>query len=86
MTFSIHIDDSTAEALARAAQATGRTRNALIRQAIREWLAGRERKEWPGVVRQFKGVATAAPFESNRRELLEPAGDPLARSSRSRRH
>jgi len=85
MTFSIHIDEATADALRRAAQATGRTRNALIRQAIGDWLANRERNEWPAVVRRFKGVKNAAPFESYRHELLEPAGDPLARSRRSRR-
>lgn len=84
MTFSIHIDEPTAAALARAARAAGRTRNALIRLAIREWLANRERAQWPAAVREFKGVKGVVPFERDREGLLPPAADPLARHRRPR--
>jgi predicted DNA-binding protein len=85
MTFSIHIDEPTAEALARAARAAGRTRNALIRQAIQEWLTRRERQDWPAIVREFKGDRRVTPFETSRRALREPPADPLASTARSRR-
>jgi hypothetical protein len=85
MTFSIHIDEPTAVALAQAARATGRTRNALIRQAIGEWLASRERTDWPAIVREFKGVRGAVPFERDRHALVAPPADPLAPRARSPR-
>jgi predicted transcriptional regulator len=85
MTFSVHIDEPTAAALARAVRASGRTRNALIRQAIREWLASRERTGWPAVVREFKGVKDAVRFERDRDTLLPPPADPLAPRPRSRK-
>jgi predicted transcriptional regulator len=82
MTFSIHLDQPTAEALARVVRETGRTRNALIREAVRHWLATTERSEWPPVVRHFKGDANAVRFEEHRQGLREPQ-DPFATSNRS---
>lgn len=72
MTFSIHLDQPTAEALAQAVQETGRTRNALIREAVHQWLASKEHAEWPDVVRHFKGAPGAARFEEYRVGLREP--------------
>ncbi|HEY3380773.1 MAG TPA: ribbon-helix-helix protein, CopG family [Vicinamibacterales bacterium] len=84
MTFSIHIDQPTAEALARAARTSGRTRNALIREAIRTWLATAERAEWPTIVRRFTGEPRAARFEDLRTDLVEPR-DPFEVLPRRRR-
>jgi predicted transcriptional regulator len=81
MTFSIHIDEPTAEALARAVRESGKTRNRLIRDAIRQWLASAERREWPAAVRDFRGEGRVARFEDHRADLREPL-DPFAASAR----
>jgi predicted transcriptional regulator len=72
MTFSIHLDQPTAEALAHAVHETGLTRNALIREAVRQWLARTQHAEWPDVVRRFKGHANAERFEASRADLRDP--------------
>jgi Arc/MetJ-type ribon-helix-helix transcriptional regulator len=84
MTFSIHLDEPTAEALARAVQETGRTRNALIREAVRQWLASADHAEWPDVVRHFKGDPKAVRFEEYRAGLCEPQ-DPFETPAPRRR-
>lgn len=47
MNFSIHIDDETADRLAAAVERTGLTRNRIIGEAVREWLARNEEPTWP---------------------------------------
>ncbi|BAC88786.1 ribbon-helix-helix domain-containing protein [Gloeobacter violaceus] len=76
--FNIYVDDQTGEQLKRVAGQTGLTRNALIRQALREWLATRDQPRWPDIVMEFKGVEDLPTFESYRDELLPPRQDPLA--------
>jgi Arc/MetJ-type ribon-helix-helix transcriptional regulator len=72
MAFSIHLDQPTAEALAHAVHETGRSRNALIREAVRQWLARAAHTEWPNVVRHFKGDPKAVRFEDYRVGLCDP--------------
>jgi hypothetical protein len=60
---------------------TGRTRNALIREAVRHWLATTEHSEWPPAVRDFKGYASAVRFEEHRQGLSDPQ-DPFGASTR----
>ena len=47
MNFSIHIDDETAGRLSAAVERTGLTRNRIIGEAVREWLARNEEPTWP---------------------------------------
>jgi len=77
MTFSVHIDQETADTLARLAKKTGRKRNALIREAIRSWVERERRSEWPEAVLQFRGVPSITTFESYRHELKPPRERPL---------
>lgn len=72
MNFSLHLSDDLVRRLNAAAQATGRSRNALIRQAIEAWLAQQEHRCWPAEVLTFQGVPEAVPFEQARTELLPP--------------
>jgi metal-responsive CopG/Arc/MetJ family transcriptional regulator len=72
MNFSLHLSDDLVHRLNAMAQATGKSRNALIREAIEEWLARRERCEWPEEVLSFQGVLKMVPFERARAELLPP--------------
>ena len=81
MTFSIYLDDKLAERLNRVAIESGKARNALIREALEEWLARSRAKKWPEVVLAFKGVRGAPRFEEARK-TLKPPRDPFSKISR----
>jgi len=66
MTFSIHLEDALAERLNRTAKESGKARNALIREALREWLDRRRPREWPPEVMDFQGIPGIARFERGR--------------------
>ena len=72
MNFSVHLKESLVEELDRQATETGKTRNALIREAVSEWLERRRRTEWPSEIRNFKGVKLIKRFEEGRKDLKEP--------------
>ena len=56
----------------------GISRNAIIREAIKEWLTSHETKQWPASIMNFKGLENVPSFETNRTELLPPSEDPFA--------
>lgn len=78
MHFNVYIDDQTGQQLNAAAQQQGQTRNALIRAAVRDWLARQNQPKWPEEVLDFQGMADMPPFEGGREQLKPPAADPLA--------
>ncbi|HYA34768.1 MAG TPA: ribbon-helix-helix domain-containing protein [Candidatus Binataceae bacterium] len=72
MNFSVHLDQDTVERLNQTAKESGKTRNALIREAVAQWLALRQSSEWPPEVAKFKGVGRFRRFEAHRKELKPP--------------
>ena len=78
MNFNIYLDEQTGKRLTRVAAKSRKSRNALIRDAIRGWLAVEGKPAWPGIVLEFQGVKGLQPFESHRKRLRVPAKDPLA--------
>jgi metal-responsive CopG/Arc/MetJ family transcriptional regulator len=76
MNFSIHLRDELVERLAQAAKESGKTRNALIGEAIGEWLDRRRTSKWPQSVMNFRGIRGIARFEESRKEL-KPPGTPF---------
>lgn len=78
MHFNVYIDDQTGQQLNDAAQQQGQTRNALIRSAVRDWLARQNQPKWPEEVLDFQGMADMPPFEAGREQLEPPVADPLA--------
>jgi predicted transcriptional regulator len=78
MNFNIYLDDETGEQLNRVAEQAGETRNALIRQAVSEWLKRHGKPNWPDEVLAFKGMADMPLFEASRDKLKPPTADPLA--------
>jgi predicted transcriptional regulator len=78
MHFNIYLDDATGQQLNAIAQQAGESRNALIRQAVGEWLAKHAEPQWPDAVRNFQGMADMPPFERSRDQLKPPVDDPLA--------
>lgn len=70
MNFSVHFDLATQERLAAAVERSGLTRNRIIVQAVREWLARNEEPGWPDSLREH--------FRNPAPELLEVSVDLLA--------
>jgi predicted transcriptional regulator len=75
--FNVYIDKHIGEQLEQLAKDRGTTRNALIREALARFLERRAQREWPKVVREFKGLKDAPRFENGRDALRPPAADPL---------
>jgi hypothetical protein len=78
MNFNIYLDDETGQQLGQVAEQAGETRNALIRQAVSEWLDRQGRPQWPTEVLGFKGMTNVPLFEAGRDRLTPPGDDPLA--------
>ena len=78
MNFNVYLDDETGEQLSHVAEQAGETRNALIRQAVSEWLNRHGKQQWPDEVLAFKGMADMPLFEASRDRLRPPPTDPLA--------
>jgi len=72
MTLSIHLEDALAERLNRTAEESGKARNALIREAIREWLDRRRPRQRPPGIVDFRGIPEIARFERGRKGLKAP--------------
>jgi hypothetical protein len=72
MNFSVHLSDDLIERLNQAATERGKARNALIREAVAEWLGRRHPGKWPAQVMNFRGVRGLRRFEDNRKELKPP--------------
>ena len=78
MHFNVYFDDQTGKQLTDVAKQSGQTRNALIRSAVQDWLARRNKSQWPDVVMDFTGLDDMPPFEAGRDQLKPPPADPLA--------
>ena len=78
MNFNIYLDDETGQQLNKVAKKAGESRNALVRQAVSEWLNRHGRPQWPDEVLSFKGMADMPLFEASRDKLTAPPVDPLA--------
>ncbi len=50
MNFSVHFDSDTLRRLGAAVERTGLTRNRIIGEAVREWLARNEEPTWPAAL------------------------------------
>ena len=75
MNINIYIENDLGQQLQEMSATLGRTRNALIREAISEWLEGHKTHEWPSCIQNFKGMEDAPRFESYRSELKKQKGD-----------
>ncbi len=79
MNFSVHLEDELVQALNVLAERESRSRNALIREAVRNLVERRRSRAWPEQVRRLAGAAPKLqPFESHRNELVPASEDPFA--------
>lgn len=77
MNFNVYIDEQTGERLERLAQSRGKSRNALIREALAQLLDRGAKAGWPPEVLGFGGLPGSRPFEAGRRRLRPARKDPL---------
>ncbi|MFX8320161.1 ribbon-helix-helix domain-containing protein, partial [Acinetobacter baumannii] len=74
---NLYLEDALASELKHSTERTGKPRNAIIREAIKEWIANHQTKFWPKSVLNFKGCPEMPAFESYRKELIFTDEDPL---------
>ena len=78
MNFNIYIEDQLGEQLKKAVEFTGKSKNAIIREALSEWFQHHPMTKWPETILQYQGTEDFQPFESHRGELQAPMDDPLS--------
>jgi len=78
MNFNIYIEDQLGEHLLKAVEVTGKSKNALIREALNEWFIHHPVIKWPDEILQHDGIEDFTPFESLRDELRESKEDPFS--------
>lgn len=77
MHFNIYVDDNVGIKLNKLAKTSGKTRNALIREAIEEWINNQVNPQWPDQILSFNGIENFPSFESYRKDVNEPKEDPF---------
>lgn len=55
MNINIYLEDYLARQLSTSAEKLHRKRNAIIREAIKEWLQKHTKKKWSKTILEFKG-------------------------------
>ncbi|TAK73285.1 MAG: CopG family transcriptional regulator [Gammaproteobacteria bacterium] len=78
MNINIYLENSLAKQLKDHTKLAGKPRNAIIREAIKEWIEHHQIKQWPKSVLNYKGCSGIPSFESSRKDLLPPNEDPFA--------
>jgi predicted transcriptional regulator len=66
MNFSVHLDDALAHQLALLVKRTKKNRNALINEAVRHFVALKQRAEWPQELLEAEAPEAVEPFEKHR--------------------
>lgn len=77
MNINVYLEDSLAKSLNQSAKQLGSSRNAIIREAIKEWIVHHEIRKWPATILKFQGISHSPRFESYRNDLLPPEENPL---------
>ncbi len=77
MNINIYLENSLAKELKECTRIAGKSRNMIIREAIKEWIKNHQTKQWPKSILNYKGHPNMEPFESARKDLLPPQEDPF---------
>jgi len=77
MNINIYLEEELGRRITQQAEVLGKSRNAIVREALKEWLAHHKSQRWPASIRKFTGDAEFPEFESHRQELNQPEDDPL---------
>lgn len=66
MNFSVHLDEALAKELALLVKRSKKNRNALINEALRQFVAQKRRSEWPRELLEAEPPPGVEPFEKHR--------------------
>lgn len=77
MNIHVYLEDALGQQVNYLAKTTGKSRNSIIREAVKEWLVCHEEKVWPSSILNYAGISDFPEFEKTRAELLPPTEDPL---------
>ncbi len=77
MNINIYLEDSLAKSLNSHVKETGQSRNAIIREAVKDYIISHQVTKWPDSVLKYKGTKNIESFESHRDELTPPKEDPF---------
>jgi Arc/MetJ-type ribon-helix-helix transcriptional regulator len=78
MNINIYLQEQLLERIDRLAKETGRSRSALIREALEAWLSRRSASAWPAVLREWRGDPAFPPFDEGRDDRSQRPEDPFA--------
>lgn len=77
MNINIYLEDTLADSLNYYVKETGQSRNAIIREAVKEYILSHQETKWPDSILKYKGTKGVESFESHRDEMLPPKEDPF---------
>ncbi len=71
MNFNIYLEDELERELQNIVRLTGKSRNALIKEAIQRLISEHQKSQWSQKILDFQGLEYGIDFESYRNELLD---------------
>jgi len=77
MNVNIYLEDELGKTLNELSEELGMKRNAIIREALHEWVQNHRIAKWPRSVLEFQGVKDFPAFEADRKKLKKPKTDPF---------
>jgi len=72
MNINIYLEDELGQNLGNFVQKSGKTRNSIIREAIKDYIARQSSSQWSEKILGFEGIGEGIEFESYRDDLLSP--------------
>ncbi|GBE75755.1 hypothetical protein myaer87_29820 [Microcystis aeruginosa NIES-87] len=75
MNLNLDLEDELSQQLQALSRSTGKSQNALIREAIQLLITTKEQSQWSSTILNFQGVSDAIVFEAYREELSPPRED-----------
>ncbi|CCI01231.1 MAG: CopG family transcriptional regulator [Microcystis sp. M54BS1] len=75
MNFNLYLEDELSQQLQALSRSTGKSQNALIREAIQLLITTKEQSQWSSTILNFQGVSDSIVFEAYREELSPPRED-----------
>lgn len=60
MNFNVYIEDELGAELDACAHQIGKTRNAIIREALKDWVNNHSVRQWPAAILDFQGLKKAS--------------------------
>ena len=75
MNLNLDLEDELSQQLQALSHSTGKSQNALIREAIQLLITTKEQSQWSSTILNFQGISDGIIFEAYRKELSPPRED-----------